>query len=270
MGVNRSGYYKWKKRQGKKNRYELNRETLTAMIHQIHSEHRSYGYHAIAKIIRTKTDLEFSDNLIHKCCKAEKIRSKMRHYKYKSVKFGEEHCLYPNRVHNNWNAQKPLEIVVSDMTCISHNGILYEWTYFLDTYNNEIISSHVSGKRGDRRPYFNCLKDLKEKIKEQKTPIILHTDQGAIYSSRAFADAHKDYNIIRSMSRAGTPTDNPIIESINGWIKAEIKVDFQHKYKNRTIEDLITEYVEYYNNCRPAYALNYQSPVQYRIEQGFG
>ena len=270
MGVNRSGYYKWKKRQGKKNRYEIKREILTEMIYQIHSEHRSYGYHAIAKIIRTKTDMVFSDNLIHKCCKTEKICSKMRHYKYKSVKFGEEHCLYPNRIRGNWNAQRPLEIVVSDMTCISHNGILHEWTYLLDTFNNEIISSHISKQRGDRKPYFDCLKDLKEKIKEQKTPIILHTDQGTIYSSRAFADAHKDYNIIRSMSRAGTPTDNPIIESINGWIKAEIKVDFQHKYKNRPIEDLIKEYVEYYNNRRPAYALNYQSPVQYRIEQGFG
>ncbi len=29
------------------------------------------------------------------------------------------------------------------------------------------------------------------------------------------------YNIIRSMSRIGTPTDNPIIESKNGWLKTE-------------------------------------------------
>ena len=29
------------------------------------------------------------------------------------------------------------------------------------------------------------------------------------------------------MPRAETPTDNPIIESINGWIKAQIKCDFK-------------------------------------------
>ncbi len=28
------------------------------------------------------------------------------------------------------------------------------------------------------------------------------------------------------MSRVGTPTDNTIIESINGWIKAEIRCDY--------------------------------------------
>nr|MCR5135298.1 IS3 family transposase [Clostridiales bacterium] len=32
----------------------------------------------------------------------------------------------------------------------------------------------------------------------------------------------------------------------------------------------ISDYVTYYNNERPAYALQYKSPVQYRIEQGFG
>ena len=33
------------------------------------------------------------------------------------------------------------------------------------------------------------------------------------------------------MSRAGTPTDNPIIESLNGWIKEEMKID-ENVYKN--------------------------------------
>ena len=31
------------------------------------------------------------------------------------------------------------------------------------------------------------------------------------------------------MSRAGTPTDNPIIESLNGWIKEEMRIDFDLK-----------------------------------------
>lgn len=43
------------------------------------------------------------------------------------------------------------------MTCIRHNGVLYEWIYLLDIFNNEIISSHISGIPGDRRPYFKCL-----------------------------------------------------------------------------------------------------------------
>lgn len=267
MNVNRSGYYKWKSRQKGKNRYEKDREILSSALNEAHNKHKSYGYHRLAALIRSETGWRFSDNLVHKCCKSLGIYSKVKHYKYKRT--GEEHILYPNKIRGKWNATKPLEIIVSDMTCIKHRGINYEWTYMLDTYNNEIISSHLSSRTGDRRTYFACLNDLKEKMKEQKAPVVLHTDQGTVYSSRAFADAHKDYNIIRSISRAGTPTDNPIIESLNGWIKAEFVTDFRY-WEYEDFNKFIEDYVYYFNNQRPAYALNYQSPVQYRIEQGFG
>ena len=267
MNVNRSGYYKWRSRKGCLNSYEEKRKTLSELIQTEHNAHKSYGYHRIAAVIRTKTDLTFSDNLIHKCCKHLGIKSKAKHYRYKRT--GEEHILYPNIVNRQWKATRPLEIVVSDMTCIKHRGRRYEWTYILDTYNNEILTSHISSVSGDRRPYFSCLHDLKKKIEEQTEPTILHTDQGSVYSSRAFAEAHKDYNIIRSMSRAGTPKDNAIIESINGWIKSELKTDFRY-WEYEDISALIESYVFYFNYERPAYALNYKSPVQYRTEQGFG
>lgn len=80
--------------------------------------------------------------------------------------------------------------------------------------------------RGDRTPYYQCLEDPKVKEKEQIDPVDLHTDQGSVHSSRAFSEVHKDNSIIRSMSRVVTPTDNPITESINGWIKAEIRCDY--------------------------------------------
>ncbi len=43
---------------------------------------------------------------------------------------------------------------------------------------------------------------IKRGYKSQET--IFHSDQGAIYSSKAFNNVHKNYNIIRSMSRIGT------------------------------------------------------------------
>ena len=267
MNVNRSGYYKWRIRKGVANRYEKDRKILSELILEEHRKHQSYGYHRIAAKIRNETGWIISDNLVHKCFKYLNVKSKVKHYKYR--KTGEEHLIYPNIVGRQWNATKPLELVVSDMTCIKHKGIVYEWTYILDTFNNEIISSHISSRPGDRRPYFECLEDLKKKIEEKKAPIVLHTDQGAVYSSRAFADAHKDYNIIHSMSRAGTPKDNAIIESINGWIKAELVTDFKY-WKWDDFQKGIEKYVEYFNAERPAYALKYKSPVQYKTEQGFG
>ena len=71
------------------------------------------------------------------------------------------------------------------------------------------------------------------------------------------------------MSRAGTPKDNAIIESINGWIKTELVSDFRY-WEWDNLEKGIESYIKYFNNERPAYALNYKSPVQYKTELGFG
>lgn len=268
MNVNRSGYYKWSARKGYKNRYEKDRELLTSMLAEAHGEHKTYGYHRLAKLVREKTGWLFSDNLAHKCCKYAGIKARVRHYRWKHPLAGQEHRRFPNLIRGNWRARAPLELVVSDMTVIKHKGRHYEWTYLLDTFNNEILSSHISSIPGDRRPYFKCLESLIEKTKEQTSPVILHTDQGAVYSSAAFFNAHKHYNIIRSMSRAGTPTDNPVIEAVNGWIKCELYSEGWHR-RYDTAEEMINSYVFYYNNERPAYALQYKSPIQYKTEMGF-
>ena len=65
------------------------------------------------------------------------------------------------------------------------------------------------------------------------------------------------------MSRAGTPTDNASMESINGWIKEELFVDF-HITHNEDIDRQVEQYIRFFNEERPAYALEYLTPVQYR------
>lgn len=111
---------------------------------------------------------------------------------------------------------------------------------------------------------------LESKIKRgyESQDTIMHSDQGIIYSSIALSQVHKDYNIIRSMSRRGTPTDNPIIESKNGWLKKEMYIDFnQDDYE--TVEDYINTIIYDHNYFRPSYALNYKTPVEYRTQLGF-
>lgn len=269
MAVNRSGYYKWRARRGNPNRYERNRRQLTKLLEAAHKKHPSYGYHRLAHHISPQTELAFSHNLVHKCCKTAGIRSKAR--KYRSRKRGEESLKFPNRVKGNWNATRPLEIVVSDMTIFKHKGTRWEWTILLDTFNNEILAHQATNVQGSNKPYYYCLEQLKlllNKNEEQTPQVVLHTDQGSVYSSRAFSQAHKHYNIIRSMSRGGTPTDNPIIEALNGWIKEELYLDFGLT-STEAVPALLDKYVYYFNHIRPAAALGYKSPIQYKTELGF-
>ena len=271
MGVSKSGYYKWKNRQGVLNRYEQDRQLLTKLLSEQHKKHPSHGYHMLADDVFQATGWIFSHNLAHKCCKYAGIQSKARKYRYKK-KDDEENVEFPNEVNGNWNATGPIQIVVSDMTVIKNKGRNWEWTLLVDTFNNEILAHQATPVQGDTKPYYHCLEALKKlagKKNEEQTPqVVLHTDQGSVYSSQAFRQAHEHYNILRSMSKVGTPTDNAIIEALNGWIKEELYLDFGLE----TAEDvpkLLDEYVYYFNNRRPAAALGYKSPVQYKTELGF-
>ena len=112
--------------------------------------------------------------------------------------------------------------------------------------------------------YISGLRDLlelKKQYPEQK--MILHSDQGSVYASKAFNELLPMYGISRSMSRAGTPTDNAAMEAINGWIKAEMFMDF-HVTGEKSVKEEVSEYICFFNEQRPAYSLNYLTPVQYR------
>ena len=271
MNMSRSGYYKWLKNKNILNNYEINRRDLGELIKDIHKRKPSYGYHRINALIRRETGWYVSDNFVHKVCKILNIKSKTKHYKYK--KSGEESIKFNNLINGNWDTKRPFEKVVSDTTRIWFKRKPYDWTFYLDVFNNEIVGYDVresmfgNGNNNHIQALNNML-NTKIKRGYRDLDTIFHTDQGAVYSSMSFNNIIKSYNITRSMSRAGTPTDNPVIESKNGWLKKEMYIDFDINNYN-TVQEFIDDIVYDNNYLRPSYALNYKTPIEYRIQLGF-
>ena len=262
MGVNRSGFYKWKKRLEHPSDRMKSFVSNIMLFKEYHAKYPSHGYRWLNAKIRLDTGLLISDQYAHKCCKTAGIVSISKHYRYK--KPGDPFKVYPNLLVTGINVDGPLQCVVSDMTAFYLKGVYYELTLYMDLWNNEILSYSLSGKRGDRMTYIAGLNDLIElKKRNPDLEMVLHTDQGSVYASKAFNELLPLYNIIHSMSRAGTPTDNAAMEAINGWIKAEIFTDL-HLTSNENIRDDVERYIRFYNEERPAYSLNYLTPKQYR------
>ena len=271
MKVSRSGYYKWIKQKDVLNIYEKNRKILSDLIIDIHMRKPSYGYHRINAVIRREIGWIVSDNLVHKVCKTLKIKSKARHYKYQ--KPGEESIKYSNKILGNWNTSRPFEKIVSDTTIFWFKKRKYDWTFYLDVFNNEIVGSDVRESLNgngviNHREALNDMLNNKIKRGYKDLETIVHTDQGSVYSSVSFNNIFDSYKVTRSMSRAGTPTDNPVIESKNGWIKKEMYIDFDINNYN-TVQEFINDIVYDNNYLRPSFALNYKTPVEYKIQLGF-
>ena len=75
------------------------------------------------------------------------------------------------------------------------------------------------------------------------------------------------------VSRAGyykwknrKPTDNPVNEVLNGWIKEELIIDFgiERYREKRDFQEAMERYVKFYNEQRPCFALGYDTPSNYR------
>lgn len=262
LDINRSGFYKWK------NRLEHPSERLKSFVSNVmlfkeyHSKYPSHGYRWLNAKIRLDTGLVVSDQYAHKICKTAGIVSVSKHYRYK--KPGDPFKVYPNLMMTGINISGPLQCVVSDMTAFYLKGVYYELTLFMDLWNNEILSYSLSSKRGDRMTYIsglNGLIDIKKNYPDLE--MVLHTDQGSVYASKSFNELLPLYNIVHSMSRAGTPTDNAAMEAINGWIKTEMFNDF-HITSNENIVREVADYIVFFNEERPAYSLNYLTPKQYK------
>lgn len=264
MNVSRSGFYKWQERVNRPSEKVLQRARDIQLFRKYHSRHQSHGYRWLNHKIRLDLGIFMSDQYAHKCCKIAGIKSKARHNRYKRP--GNEGKTYPNLILSNMNINRPLEVIVSDMTAMYIKGKYHELTLYMDLYNNELIGHSLSDKRGDPNTYHDGLKQVLNKKEEQRNlDMILHSDQGSVYSSKSYNELLPNYNIKRTMSQAGTPTDNGAMEAINGWLKEELFLDFKINEADN-IEKAINDYIHYFNYERPACASNYLTPIQYKVK----
>lgn len=261
--VSRSGYYKWLKRKGILNRYECLQQEIDWYVADIHSHYPSQGYRTIADTLLNKYGWVVSDISVWKSMKRLDIKGYVRKQKCSALK-GAEHDVYPNILNRKFNSDKPLQKIVTDVTYIRYKG---KWLYFacyLDLFNNEILDYELSNTF-DNYLVMRPAKRILKKAKSTNAQILLHSDQGVQYSSAGYCNLLKSYNAIQSMSRAGTPRDNAVIESFFGRFKDVLRSHF-HYCKCDNIQKVISDAVYYFNFVKPLRKLNRKPPVQYRIE----
>ena len=264
MNINRSGFYKWLDRRGNPSISELNRLSACSLFSSYHDLFPTHGYRWLNAKIKLDLGIVYSDNFAHKICKYLNIKSKAKHFTRRGKKANRELKSFPNYILADLNPLRPFQIVVSDMTAFWANRNYYELTLFMDLFNNEIVSFSLSNKRGDPNSYHLALADVLHKKEDYKDlDMILHTDQGSVYSSKKFNESLHLYNIIHSMSNPGSPTENGTMEAFNGWIKEELFIDFNIN-SSFDIFSEINRYIHYFNFERPQASLKYLTPMQFK------
>ena len=122
----------------------------------------------------------------------------------------------------------------------------------------------LNGKRIDAVLAIGTLKIALQKNKTGKG-LILHSDQGSQFTSKDFTEYCEKERIQQSMSKAGCPYDNSVMENFFGTFKEEfIKqhvFDTDEELNNGTIDYVYG----YYNHLRPHSSNRYLTPFEKRM-----
>ena len=263
-GVSRAGYYKWLKRSGKPNCYEETQQILDYQVADIHAHYPTMGYRAVNDVLKLQTGWIVCDSSVWKSMKRLGIKGYTRKSKLPTTYEGMEHTRYPNILGRNFHSDKPFQNIVTDVTYIKYRNKWFYLAAYLDLFNNEIVEWELNDTFDNflvMRPAERLLK----KTESTEHQVLLHSDQGVQYSSAGFCNLLQRYNAIQSMSRAGNPYDNAVMESFWGRFKDVLRYHFRYWERDNLLET-IAEAIHYFNCVRPIRKLNGKPPVQYRID----
>jgi len=263
-GVSRSGYYKWVERGSQPNCYERTQGVPDGHVKDIHAHYPSMGYRQIKDTLLLQTGWKVCDLSVWESMKRLGVKGYVRRSKYPSQP-GNEHKLYPNVLNREFHTDLPLQKVVTDITYIKHRGKWFYLVCFLDLFNNEVVEWQPSDSF-DNIFVIQSVKRLLEKTQCTGTPILLHSDQGNQYKSAGYQALLREYNAAQSMSRAGTPRDNAVMESFFGRFKDVLRFQFRYWVHN-DLKQVIDNAIHYFNCIRPVRKLNGKPPLRFRIEQ---
>ena len=241
FGVSESGYYSFVRRVPQPS----GDESLRRLISQCQQETRhTYGYRRVCLWLRLKAGMLVNHKAVLRVMRQYSLLAKVRR-KRQYHQYGEHLLEHPNLLQRNFQAHKPNQKWVADISFIkTGQGMLY-----LSVIKDLCDGFIVAFKTARRNDNYLVMQTLRLAQKEVADGLILHSDQGFQYASTAYRNLTQEYGIIPSMSRKGTPLDNASAESFFSTLKEECI----YRQKIQSFEQangLISEYIHFYNYQR--------------------
>lgn len=268
IGLARSSYYAKVNQPNQEDRFIAKYQHLKNLIKQIIENNPAYGFRRIQAELKDKHQIKINHKPLQRLLKLWGL-SLRRNIKI-SAKSGIQDILDFLGVKVNLlktiGNLLPFSLIYTDMTeIVTAQGRLYLIAY-LDHVTKKIlgfalshhpdISLALKAYRVMRLTLKRGLKRLNLKPKE----IVIHQDQGSIYTSYQYVDRLLKDNLTLSYSRKGTPTDNPEMESFFGRFKIENKQIFIEAKTDQEVVKLVKERIYYYNQKRRHSCLDNHSP----------
>lgn len=257
LGVSRSGYRAFTKHRPSAS--QQRKANVKQNIQKIYDQSRqNYGAPKIAVELR-KSGETISERTVGKYMREMGIRAQWTRPWIATTKDSDFSKELHNILNEQFNPERPNAVWCTDITYIwTADGFVY-LTSIMDLYSRKIIAWTLSDTME-----VSCVIETVKKAKARRNtdlPLILHSDRGSQYVSKAYRDATEKFQL--SYSHKGYPYDNACIESFHSMIKREWLNRFRIQDYHQAYR-LVFEYVEaFYNTVRIHSHCKYMSPDQF-------
>ena len=261
-----NAYYNYKKH--RKAKYEAHKEELKTQIYELYHAHNGVAGYRFMTVYLARKGYHCSPATVHKYMNVELgLRSIVRSRK-PNYRRGKAHQIFDNKLCQDFTANRPNWKWCMDFTYLflKNHDIRYNCS-IIDLYDRSIVASLTDRNMTGELAIRTLQKALNSQPKI-RGELILHSDQGSQYTSKAFVEFCKSVHITQSMSRAGFPYDNAPMERYFNTLKNEC-VNLYVFQKEEDLSRAVEEFAYItYNHVRPHSYNGYKTPFEARRMNG--
>ena len=238
---------------------------MQAQIQEIYHSHNGVDGYRSMKIYLERKSYSYSAATIHKYMNRKLglrsiVSPKKPRYEHETP-----HKVFDNKLKQNFTADGMNRKWCTDFTYLflANHEVRYNCT-IIDLHDRRVVAS-ITDRNITSDLAIRTLKKALESQSSIKKGLILHSDQGSQYTFKAFIEFCESVHVIQSMSRAGYPYDNALMERYFNTLKNECT----NLYEFETEDALYQKVEEFayvaYNHVRPHSFNGYRTPNEARM-----
>jgi putative transposase len=266
LGVSRSGYYAWRRRElaGPGPRQQRRQLLAAKVLHAHASSDGVYGAPRITAELRA-AQVTVTRKTVAKTMVSLGLQGvSPRPFKITTIP-DPAAAARPDLVHRVFDTGHLDRVWISDITYLhTHQG----WLYLAVV--RDACSRRVLGFAIDDHQRTDLVQTALQRAIDQRGgrlphQVIFHADRGTQYTSTQLHDFATTHNLVCSVGRTGVCWDNAMAESFFATLKTEFY--YRHTWTTHTqaAQAVITWITHTYNRRRRHSALGMTSPAQYEL-----
>lgn len=263
LGVSRSGYYDWVKRQRQPGKRAVADAVLVQEIKRVHVENDEvYGSPRITRELN-QAGIQCGRHRVARIMRRERVIGRApRRFRMQTTDSNHPHPIAPNRLAAMNAPCEPNQVWVTDITYVPlPNG---RWAYVaavMDLFSRVIVGWAIDTTLETSLVIRAMTMAL---VRRRPAPgLIVHSDRGVQYASGPFRQLLSEHGLIPSMSRRANCYDNAAMESFWSTFKME-RLYRRPPADTRELHRSAFEYIDaFYNTRRQHSSLGYISPLDF-------